>query len=101
MLRSICSVEWTTWLKLPLPSCLIVFCKNVYYCKFQNVLVSPSEDQYELLLRRLKERIQDGGSETIFDIGIAEGQYSGRYLKEKEMYDYCSTYCYVNWKSLN
>ncbi|EZA46516.1 hypothetical protein X777_00079, partial [Ooceraea biroi] len=27
----------------------------------KNVLVSPSEDQYDLLLRRLKERIQDGG----------------------------------------
>ena len=38
------------------------------------MLVSPSEDQYELLLRKLKERIQDGGSETIFDIGIGEGK---------------------------
>jgi len=36
-------------------------------------------------LRRLKERIQDGGSETIFDIGIAEGQYQKRYFKEKEI----------------
>ncbi|EZA53856.1 GTP-binding protein [Ooceraea biroi] len=49
----------------------------------KNVLVSPSEDQYDLLLRRLKERIQDGGSETIFDIGIAEdGSEDG--LKEDE-----------------
>ncbi|XP_063983782.1 GTP-binding protein 1 [Diachasmimorpha longicaudata] len=38
----------------------------------KDVLVSPSEEQYELLLRRLKERILDGGSETIFDIGIGE-----------------------------
>lgn len=45
------------------------------YDWFQNVLVSPSEDQYELLLRRLRERVQDGGSETIFDIGIGEGLY--------------------------
>ena len=28
-----------------------------------------------MLLRRLRERIQDGGSETIFDIGIGEGSY--------------------------
>lgn len=42
---------------------------------FQDVLVSPSEDQYELLLRRLKERILDGGSETIFDIGVGEGEF--------------------------
>ncbi|XP_076762305.1 GTP-binding protein 1 [Xylocopa sonorina] len=49
----------------------------------KSILVSPSEDQYELLLRRLKERIQDGGSETIFDIGIGEdGSEDG--LKEDE-----------------
>ncbi|KYN07987.1 PREDICTED: GTP-binding protein 1 [Cyphomyrmex costatus] len=49
----------------------------------KTILVSPSEDQYELLLRRLKERIHDGGSETIFDIGIAEdGSEDG--LKEDE-----------------
>lgn len=49
----------------------------------KNVLVSPSEDQYELLLKRLKERIHDGGSETIFDIGIGEdGSEDG--LKEDE-----------------
>lgn len=28
-----------------------------------------------MLLKRLKERIQDGGSETIFDIGIGGGIY--------------------------
>ncbi|XP_003689828.1 GTP-binding protein 1 [Apis florea] len=49
----------------------------------KSVLVSPSEDQYELLLKRLKERIQDGGSETIFDIGIGgDGSEDG--LKEDE-----------------
>lgn len=49
----------------------------------KDVLVSPSEEQYELLLRRLKERVQDGGSETIFDIGIGEdGSEDG--LKQDE-----------------
>ncbi|XP_046745069.1 GTP-binding protein 1 [Diprion similis] len=49
----------------------------------KDVLVSPTEDQYELLLRRLQERIQDGGSETIFDIGVGEdGSENG--LKEDE-----------------
>ncbi|XP_057320994.1 GTP-binding protein 1 isoform X2 [Microplitis mediator] len=38
----------------------------------KDVLVSPSEHQYELLLKRLKERVDDGGSETIFNIGIGE-----------------------------
>ncbi|XP_050590110.1 GTP-binding protein 1 [Bombus affinis] len=58
---------------------------NVDYSSIRgkNVLVSPSEDQYELLLRRLRERVQDGGSETIFDIGIGEdGSEDG--LKEDE-----------------
>ncbi|KAK1132792.1 GTP-binding protein 1 [Melipona bicolor] len=58
---------------------------NVDYSSIRgkSVLVSPSEDQYELLLRRLRERIQDGGSETIFDIGIGEdGSEDG--LKEDE-----------------
>ncbi|XP_043255526.1 GTP-binding protein 1 [Colletes gigas] len=58
---------------------------NIDYSSIRgkSVLVSPSEDQYELLLRRLKERIQDGGSETIFDIGIGEdGSEDG--LKEDE-----------------
>ncbi|OAD58181.1 GTP-binding protein 1 [Eufriesea mexicana] len=58
---------------------------NIDYSSIRgkNVLVSPSEDQYELLLRRLRDRIQDGGSETIFDIGIGEdGSEDG--LKEDE-----------------
>lgn len=46
-------------------------------------MVSPTEDQYELLLRKLKERIQDGGSETIFDIGVGEGKYFINYLIDK------------------
>ncbi|KAJ8681187.1 hypothetical protein QAD02_016974 [Eretmocerus hayati] len=49
----------------------------------KDVLVSPSEDQYELLLKKLTDRIQDGGSETIFDIGVGEdGSEDG--LKEDE-----------------
>ncbi|XP_060826707.1 GTP-binding protein 1 [Bombus pascuorum] len=58
---------------------------NVDYSSIRgkNVLVSPSEDQYELLHKRLRERVQDGGSETIFDIGIGEdGSEDG--LKEDE-----------------
>ncbi|XP_014210983.1 GTP-binding protein 1 [Copidosoma floridanum] len=49
----------------------------------KDVLVSPSEDQYELLLKKLKERIQDGGSETIFEIGVGgDGSEDG--LKDDE-----------------
>lgn len=36
------------------------------------VLVSPTEEQFELLLRRLKDRIADSRGETIYEIGIGE-----------------------------
>lgn len=38
------------------------------------VLVSPSEKQFELLRRRLQERIDDSRGETIFDLGIGDGE---------------------------
>lgn len=36
------------------------------------VLVSPTEEQFELLLKRLKDRIADSRGETIYEIGIGE-----------------------------
>ena len=39
----------------------------------QTALVSPNEKQYDLLQRRLKERLEDGRGETIFDVGVGEG----------------------------
>lgn len=39
----------------------------------KTVLVSPTEEQYELLKKRLQERIDDSRGETIFEIGIGEG----------------------------
>jgi len=38
----------------------------------KNVLVSPTEEQYELIRRRLHERIIDSRGETIYEIGIGE-----------------------------
>lgn len=44
----------------------------------KNVLVSPTEDQFELLKLRLEERIADSRGETIYEIGIGEdGSDSG------------------------
>ncbi|XP_071443464.1 GTP-binding protein 1 [Hetaerina americana] len=44
----------------------------------KNALVSPSEDQFELLMRSIKERLDDGRGETIFDIGVGkDGAESG------------------------
>ncbi|CAB0020627.1 unnamed protein product, partial [Nesidiocoris tenuis] len=36
-------------------------------------LISPTAEQYDLLLKRLKERVESGRGETIFDIGVGEG----------------------------
>ncbi|XP_037948180.1 GTP-binding protein 1-like [Teleopsis dalmanni] len=42
------------------------------------VLVSPTEEQYELLKKRLEERTFDSGGETIYEIGVGEdGSDSG------------------------
>lgn len=38
----------------------------------KTVLISPTEDQYELLRIRLNERIISGGGESIFEIGVGE-----------------------------
>lgn len=44
----------------------------------KTVLVSPTEDQYELLQKQLKERIESGHGEIIYEIGIGEdGSESG------------------------
>ncbi|CAO1421446.1 unnamed protein product [Diamesa tonsa] len=49
----------------------------------KSVLVSPTEDQYELLKKRLEERIADSRGETIYEIGIGEdGSDSGLELEE-------------------
>lgn len=40
----------------------------------KNVLVSPSEDQFDLLQKRLEERTRDNRGETIYEIGVGEGK---------------------------
>ncbi|KAJ9576701.1 hypothetical protein L9F63_025402, partial [Diploptera punctata] len=36
----------------------------------KTALISPNEKQFDLLQRRLKERLEDGRGETIFDVGL-------------------------------
>lgn len=40
----------------------------------KTVLISPTEEQYELLKKRLQDRINDSRGETIYDVGIGEGE---------------------------
>lgn len=41
----------------------------------KTVLISPTEEQYELLKKRLQDRIDDSRGETIYDVGIGEGKF--------------------------
>jgi hypothetical protein len=40
----------------------------------QTALVSPDEKQFDLLQQRLRDTLQDGRGETIFDVGVGEGR---------------------------
>lgn len=72
---------------LPISSCcmcqVILLLENSAVLTFictvflsQTALVSPNEKQFDLLQRRLKERLEDGRGETIFDVGVGEGMYT-------------------------
>ena len=41
---------------------------------FQTILVSPSTDQFDLLRSRLVARVEEGQGETIYEVGVAEGE---------------------------
>lgn len=46
-----------------------------YSCiRGKTVLVSPTEEQYEALTKRLQERIADSRGETVYEIGVGEGR---------------------------
>lgn len=53
--------------------------KHDYACiRGKTVLVSPTEEQYEALGKRLEERIADSRGETVYEIGVGEdGSESG------------------------
>ncbi|XP_065082482.1 GTP-binding protein 1 [Ochlerotatus camptorhynchus] len=55
-----------------------------YSCiRGKTVLVSPTEEQYEALTKRLQERIADSRGETVYEIGVGEdGSESGLELEE-------------------
>lgn len=41
----------------------------------KDVLVQPSDEQRELLQKRLQDRIADNCGETIYEIGVGEGEF--------------------------
>lgn len=49
---------------------------NIDYSSIRgkNVLVSPTEEQFDLLRKRLEERTRDNRGETIYEIGVGEGK---------------------------
>lgn len=49
---------------------------NTDYIRIRSktVLVSPTQEQFDLLRKRLQGRIDDSRGETIFELGIGEGE---------------------------
>lgn len=45
---------------------------NIFH-HLQKILISPTEEQYDLLQKQLVERIETGRGEVIYEIGISEG----------------------------
>lgn len=43
----------------------------------KKALVSPTNEQFDLLKKLLETRIGDSGGETIFDVGIGDGEDNG------------------------
>jgi len=41
----------------------------------KDVLVQPTDEQMELLQKRLQDRIADNCGETIYEIGVGEGEF--------------------------
>lgn len=40
-------------------------------------LISPNDEQFDILLHKLKERLEEGHGETIYEIGVGDGTASG------------------------
>ncbi|KAK3090341.1 hypothetical protein FSP39_011042 [Pinctada imbricata] len=49
----------------------------------KNHLVSPSSEEYEIILETIKERIDEGQGETIYEVGTGEGDTPG--LPEEDL----------------
>ena len=52
----------------------------------KTVLISPTEEQFELLRQRLEDRTQENIGETIFEIGVGEGELRPRL---RQLHHYC------------
>lgn len=48
----------------------------------KTILVSPTDEEYDMLLRQLRQRIQEGNGETLYEIGIADGDTNGLHKED-------------------
>lgn len=46
-------------------------------------LISPDDEQFDILLQKLKERLDEGHGETIYEVGVGDGAASG--LSEEDL----------------
>ena len=49
---------------------LYIYIPYLINIPFQTILVSPNDEEYDMLLRQLQQRIQDGNGETLYEIGV-------------------------------
>lgn len=47
------------------------------FVSHKKALVSPSDEEFEILLRQLKDRLEESQAETIYIIGTGEGEVAG------------------------
>lgn len=45
---------------------------------FQTALVSPTNDEYEFIVESIKERVEEGQGETIYEVGTG-GEFHVQY----------------------
>ena len=45
-----------------------------FFCLFQSALVSPTSEQYDLLIETIQQRVEDAQGETIYEVGCG-GMY--------------------------
>ena len=47
---------------------------STFVSQFQTALVSPTNDEYEYILETIKETVEEGQGETIYEIGTGGEQ---------------------------
>lgn len=55
-------------------SCICIEKNNLAVSFLKEAMISPTSEQYDVLQKQLKNRLEESHGETIYDIGIAQGK---------------------------